>query len=167
MKQAPGKATARRRRPRNAAGRVLARAVHLGADPGGVAATAMIYNHVHPLPVKLGGGTGTVLTGTVAVTFIAGFATVGALLAWKRPANPIGWLLSATGLSFALADRGAAAAAIPPDPRLGQLAWLDVLPRRRFRGVRPAALPDRFAALAPLAAGGVGRRAAHGGLGCR
>jgi signal transduction histidine kinase len=66
-------------------------------------ATAMIYNQVHPLPEKLGGGTGNVLTGTVSVTFIFGFATVGALLGWKRPANPIGWLLSATGLSFAFA----------------------------------------------------------------
>jgi len=69
-------------------------------------ATSMIYNHVHPLPVRLGDSTGNALTGTVAVTFIAGFATVGALLAWKRPANPIGWLLSATGLSFAAADAG-------------------------------------------------------------
>src|SRR5215471_5629486 len=69
-------------------------------------ATSMIYNHVHPLPVKLGDGTGNALTGTVAVTFVLGFASVGALLAWKRPANPIGWLLSATGLSFAAADAG-------------------------------------------------------------
>jgi signal transduction histidine kinase len=69
-------------------------------------ATAMIYNQVHPLPVKLSGGTANALTGTVAVTFIAGFASVGALLAWKRPANPIGWLLSTTGLSFAGADIG-------------------------------------------------------------
>ena len=35
-----------------------------------------------------------------------GFATVGALLGWKRPANPIGWLLSATGLSYAVAFIG-------------------------------------------------------------
>src|SRR6266436_2826800 len=69
-------------------------------------ATAMIYNQVHPLPVKLSGGTASALTGTVAVTFIAGFASVGALLAWKHPANPVGWLLSATGLSFAGADIG-------------------------------------------------------------
>ena len=69
-------------------------------------ATAMIYNLIHPLPAKLGGGTGNALTGTVAVTFIVGFASVGALLGWKRPANPIGWLLSATGLSFAAADIG-------------------------------------------------------------
>ena len=36
----------------------------------------------------------------------AGFATVGALLVWKRPGNPIGWLLSATGLSYAAAGFG-------------------------------------------------------------
>ena len=36
------------------------------------------------------------------VVFVAGFATVGALLAWKRPGNPIGWLLSATGLAYAV-----------------------------------------------------------------
>jgi hypothetical protein len=35
------------------------------------------------------------------VAFIVAFATVGALLAWKRPGNPIGWLLSATGLAYA------------------------------------------------------------------
>jgi signal transduction histidine kinase len=72
----------------------------------GAAATALIYNHVHPLPPKLGGGTGNALAGTVAVVFIVGFATVGALLGWKRPANPIGWLLSTTGLSYAVAFIG-------------------------------------------------------------
>ena len=70
-----------------------------------MAATALIYNQVHPLPAKLG-GQGNAVTGTVAVVFIVGFATVGALLAWKRPANPIGWLLSATGLSYAFAAGG-------------------------------------------------------------
>src|SRR5258707_1541830 len=70
-----------------------------------VAATALIYNQLHPLPPKLG-GQGNAVTGAVAVTFIVGFATVGALLGWKRPANPIGWLLSATGMSYAFAAGG-------------------------------------------------------------
>jgi signal transduction histidine kinase len=70
-----------------------------------VTAAALIYNQVHPLPAKLG-GQGNAVTGAVAVAFILGFATVGALLAWKRPANPIGWLLSATGLSYAFATGG-------------------------------------------------------------
>jgi hypothetical protein len=34
--------------------------------------------------------------------FIGSFATVGATLAWKRPGNPIGWLLSAAGLAYAV-----------------------------------------------------------------
>ena len=66
------------------------------------AAAALIYNHVHPLPPELG-GQGNVVTGAVVVVFIVAFATGGALLGWKRPANPIGWLLSATGLSYASA----------------------------------------------------------------
>src|SRR5438046_10034708 len=70
------------------------------------AATALIYNHVHPLPPRVSGGTGNALASVVAVAFIVGFATVGALLAWKRPANPIGWLLSATGLSYAVGAAG-------------------------------------------------------------
>ena len=65
------------------------------------AATALIYNHVHPPPPSLSAGQGTTANGVAAVVFIVGFATVGALLGWKRPANPIGWLLSAAGLSYA------------------------------------------------------------------
>jgi signal transduction histidine kinase len=70
------------------------------------ATTALIYNHLHALPPRVSGGTGNALASVVAVTFVVGFATVGALLAWKRPANPIGWLLSATGLSYAFAFIG-------------------------------------------------------------
>ncbi len=69
-----------------------------------VAATAIAlgYTALHPLPAKLASQAGSGLDGVVAVVFIAAFATVGALLAWKRPANPIGWLLSATGLTYAV-----------------------------------------------------------------
>ena len=99
------------------------------------------------------------MTGTVAVTFIGGFATVGALLAWKRPANPIGWLLSATGLSFAAATVGLLLLQFRPDPGLGN--WLaGCFFSASVSWCSPVALPDRFAALTPLAAGGVGRRAA-------
>jgi signal transduction histidine kinase len=90
-----------------------------------VAATNLIYNQVHPLPPRLGGGQGTFVTGTVSVTFIGGFATVGALLAWKRPANPIGWLLSATGLSYAFATVGLLLLQFPRTRALGNwLGWL-------------------------------------------
>jgi signal transduction histidine kinase len=70
------------------------------------ATTALIFIHVHPLPPKVSGGTGNAVASVVAATFVVGFATVGALLAWKRAANPIGWLLSATGLSYAAAFIG-------------------------------------------------------------
>ena len=69
-------------------------------------ATAIGYTAVHPLPAKLAIQAGSAADGVVAVVFIAAFATVGALLAWKRPGNPIGWLLSATGLAYAVAVFG-------------------------------------------------------------
>ena len=68
-----------------------------------VTATALGYTAVHPLPAKLAANFGvTGLNDVVGVVFIATFATVGALLAWKRPGNPIGWLLSATALVYAV-----------------------------------------------------------------
>ena len=66
-----------------------------------VTATALGYTAVHPLPAKLASQAGNGLDGAVVVVFVGSFATVGALLAWKRPGNPIGWLLSATGLAYA------------------------------------------------------------------
>ena len=101
------------------------------------------------------------------MAFIGGFATVGALLVWKRPANPIGWLLSVTGLSYAVGAVGELLLHFPRTRALGDwLGWIYGL-RHRVRDIRPAAVPDRFAALAPLAAGGVGGRGRHGGLGSR
>jgi hypothetical protein len=69
-------------------------------------ATTLVYNVVNPLPAKLAGIAGSGLDGAVGIVFIGAFATVGALLAWKRPTNPIGWLLSAIGLMFAVAVFG-------------------------------------------------------------
>src|SRR6266487_1337364 len=90
-----------------------------------VAAAALVYNQVHPLPSKLSGGTGSAAIYTVAVAFIAGFATVGALLGWRRPANPIGWLLSAPGLSYAFAAAGLLLLQFPRTRAWGQwLGWL-------------------------------------------
>ena len=66
-------------------------------------ATALGYTAVHPLPAKLAASFGvTGLNDVAGVVFIAAFATVGAVLAWKRPGNPIGWLLSATALAYAV-----------------------------------------------------------------
>jgi hypothetical protein len=69
-------------------------------------ATSLGYGAGHPLPAKLASQAGSGADGVVAVVFVAAFATVGALLAWQRPRNPIGWLLSATGLAYAVAAVG-------------------------------------------------------------
>jgi hypothetical protein len=88
-------------------------------------ATAMAYTVLHPLPAKaasiVGGGAG----GAVAIVFIGAFATVGALLAWKQPNNPIGWLLSAIALAFAVAGFGLFLAHFPRT--LALTAWLGFL----------------------------------------
>src|SRR5713226_7289551 len=69
-------------------------------------ATTVSYTALHPLPAELASQFGSGLDGSLEVVFVVGFATVGALLAWKRPGNPIGWLLSAIGLSYAVAFIG-------------------------------------------------------------
>src|SRR5213080_372952 len=50
----------------------------------------------------LGNQSGSIAPVITVLLFIPIFATVGAVLAAKRPTNPIGWLLSATGLCYAL-----------------------------------------------------------------
>jgi hypothetical protein len=90
-----------------------------------VTATALGYTAVHPLPAKLASLAGSGLDGALGVVFIAAFATVGALLAWKRPGNPIGWLLSATGLVYAVAALGGFLAHFPRTLTLAN--WLGSL----------------------------------------
>jgi hypothetical protein len=68
--------------------------------------TASGYNAVNPLPARLASDFGSAADGVLGAVFIGGFATVGALLAWKRPENPIGWLLSTVGLVFTVAGSG-------------------------------------------------------------
>ena len=127
------------------------------------AATALIYNHVHPLPPAMSAGTGNVADGVAGVTFIAAFATTGALLVWKRPANPIGWLLSASGLSYAFAVTGLLLLQFPGTRAWGNwLGWLffigvglvvfvlllfptGSLPSRRWRPVAWAAVAGNAA----------------------
>jgi signal transduction histidine kinase len=118
MKQAPGKS----HRPFGG-GHMTPRAAFwcalgIWALTVATAATALIYNHVHPLAPSLSAGQGTVANGVAAVGFIGGFATVGALLGWKRPANPIGWLLCASGLSYAVGALGGLLLQFP-----GARAW--------------------------------------------
>src|SRR3984893_15073215 len=90
-----------------------------------VIASALAYNAGHPLPAKLAAQQGSELNGAVGIVFIAAFATVGALLAWKRPRNPIGWLLSATGLTFAVGAFGLLLADFPRTLTLDSwLSWI-------------------------------------------
>ena len=78
------------------------RAWSIGAVSVAATATSLGYSALHPLPASQANQSGSPSNGAIAVVFIAAFATVGALLAWKRPGNPIGWLLSATGLAYAI-----------------------------------------------------------------
>jgi hypothetical protein len=80
------------------------------------------YSAAHPLPTRLASQNGNGLDGAVGIVFVAAFATVGALLAWKRPGNPIGWLLSAIGLTVAGAGQGVFLAHFPRTQTLA--AWL-------------------------------------------
>ena len=51
-------------------------------------ATTLSYTVLHPLPATLTSQLGSGLDGSIGVVFVVGFATVGALLAWKRPGTP-------------------------------------------------------------------------------
>jgi hypothetical protein len=75
--------------------------------------TALGYAALHSLPASLANQGGGPSNGAVVVASIVAFATVGALLAWKRPGNPIGWLLSATGLAYAVGAFGLLLAYLP------------------------------------------------------
>ena len=85
-------------------------------------ATTLAYTAVHPLPGNLGVSG---LNRAVVIVFIGAFATVGALLAWKRPGNPLGWLLSAIGLVYAVAGFGEFLAHFPRTSTLA--VWLGFL----------------------------------------
>jgi hypothetical protein len=90
-----------------------------------VTATGLGSTVIHPLPAKLADIVGTGMNNAVGIVFIGAFATVGALLAWKRPENPIGWLLSAIGLAFAVAVFGVFLAHFPRTLTLAN--WLGFL----------------------------------------
>ena len=83
-------------------------------------ATALTYSAIHPLPAKI---QGSLADGVIVVTFIGGFATVGALLAWKRAANPIGWLMCGTALSYAVGESGSSCFCVSHGRRRWATGW--------------------------------------------
>ena len=88
-------------------------------------ATALTYDRLHPLPTSLINFQGGTASGVLAVAFIGSFATMGALLAWKRPGNPIGWLLSAIGMCYAFGAVGLLLAHFPQTLTLANwLSWM-------------------------------------------
>jgi hypothetical protein len=79
--------------------------VSFGCCAAGLLVTLAVYR---PLTV------GVLVEGAVyAFFFVLGFATVGLVLALRRPGNPIGWLYGAAGLAWAYT--------IPVQPWLDQL----------------------------------------------
>jgi hypothetical protein len=89
-----------------------------------ITAIAIGYDALHPLPAALASQSGNGLDMVVGLTFIVAFATVGAVLAWQRPGNPIGWLLSGSGLAYALGGFGQMLIHFPRMLTLGNwLGW--------------------------------------------
>jgi hypothetical protein len=70
------------------------------------AAASVIYIAWYPFAPLLAPQEGNSANVAVVMVLIASFATVGALLAWKRPGNRIGWLMSAVGLVYAIGAVG-------------------------------------------------------------
>jgi signal transduction histidine kinase len=83
----------------------------------GIVATGLACSAIDPLPGNQGGNAAD---GVASVLFIGGSVTVGALLVWKRPGHPIGWLLSACGLTATAGVLGLLLYHLP-----GAQAWLN------------------------------------------
>jgi hypothetical protein len=99
-------------------------------------------------------------------------ATVGSVLASRLPRHPVGWLLLALGLSVTgsgVADGYTRYGLIARPGVLPAARWVAIQPGDHHHGagtgrLRPAADPDRGAAVAPLALVGLGRGGRPGGL---
>ena len=98
---------------------------------------------------------------THELTYVAamvGMATVGAVLAARRPRHPVGWLMLALGLSVTAdgvtdssARYGLLVSPGGPGGRAGPRAWGYLRPLAGLDRVHPAAHPHRLAAVGALA----------------
>ena len=70
-------------------------------------AASAVYITLYPFAPLLAPQEGNSANVVTVVVLIGSFATMGALLAWKRPGNRIGWLMSAVGLLYAIGVVGA------------------------------------------------------------
>ena len=71
-----------------------------GLQIGGVLASLVFGAITHELLLTHEAGAPAPFVATLL--FVVAFSTVGAVLASKRPSNPIGWLLSMASLSFVI-----------------------------------------------------------------
>jgi signal transduction histidine kinase len=91
-------------------------------------AVGLGYSATHKLPPSAADFESGPATGLLALAFVGAFATVGALLVWKRPANPIGWLLLGVGMTFACASLGLLLAYQPATLTIARwLGWIWLL----------------------------------------
>ena len=134
---------------------------HLGADAGDGRHRADLQPHL-PAASEPQRRAGSVANGAAGVVSSAVSPPSARCSDRKRPANPIGWLCAPPARRTRSVHWGCCSC-ISPRPGPGATGWAGWLSRRWVCGVRPAALPDWFAAVAPLAAGGVGGCRRHGG----
>ena len=80
-------------------------------------AVAGILSPLHPSPDDPGGLAPTIAT----MVFLLAFSTVGALIAARRPEHPIGWLLLASAVCFAI---GGIAVSADPDSTNAAAQWV-------------------------------------------
>src|SRR5262249_8489777 len=92
-----------RSRPRLGAHAAFWSAWSLWALSVGTTAALLAYRALHPPPATIRGGPPELV---IPVALSRACATLGAVLGWKRPANPIGWLMCGTALSYAAGGVG-------------------------------------------------------------
>ena len=100
---------------------LLSAAIWIGSM--GLLFVPMAYGILRGTASATSGQPGSVYPFVGVLLFIVSFATVGALLSWKRPTNPIGWLLSGGGAIYAVATSATVLGAGRWTDWLGSWLW--------------------------------------------